>query len=78
MEMDFLATILRVVVDFVFLVGMLVVVVMVRANERPRKNSHGEWTDRRTDGHRDSMTDPAKRAESVKILYIYILEQFQN
>ena len=24
-------------------------------------------TDRQTDGHGDSMTDPAKRAESVKI-----------
>ena len=27
---------------------------------------HGERTDRRTDGHCDSMTDPAQRAESVK------------
>ena len=35
-------------------------------NERP-KQRHGEWTDRRTDGHADSMTDPAQRAESAKI-----------
>ena len=27
-------------------------------------------TDRQTDGHGDSMTDPAQRAESVKILLL--------
>ena len=32
------------------------------------KNAWGmdRQTDGRTDGHRDSMTDPAQRAESVK------------
>ena len=38
------------------------------------KKPHGEGADRhtdgRTDGHRDSMTDPAQRAESVKIFYV--------
>ena len=30
-------------------------------------------TDRQTDGHGDSMTDPAQRAEWVKILYMWIM-----
>ena len=40
----------------------------LRANERPKKRI-GNWhqTDKpQTDGHVDSMTDPAHRAESVK------------
>ena len=31
-------------------------------------------TDRQTDGHGDSMTDPAQRAESVKILSWYMVK----
>ena len=41
------------------------------ANERPGKKLHGEGTDtqtnRQTDGYRDSMTESAQWAESVKI-----------
>ena len=39
------------------------------ANEKPKKTAWGmdRQTDGRTDGHCDSMTDPAQRAESVKI-----------
>ena len=42
-----------------------------KSNERPKK-THGEWTsdrqkDRHTHRHGDSMTDPAQRADSVKI-----------
>ena len=29
-------------------------------------------TDKHTDGHGDSMTDPAQRAESVKILNVFV------
>ena len=28
-------------------------------------------TNRQTDGHGDSMTDPAQRAESVKMYYLF-------
>ena len=45
---------------------------------------NGHHTGTQTDGHRDSMTDPAQRAESVKIiprclkLYIYIKKKLQT
>ena len=29
-------------------------------------------TDKQTDGHRDSMTNPAQRAESVKIIVLFL------
>ena len=31
-------------------------------------------TDRQTSGHRDYMTDPAQRAESVKIIVILLIK----
>ena len=40
----------------------------VLANERPKKTCMEDGrTDSQTDGHRDSMTDLAQMAESVKI-----------
>ena len=42
----------------------------LRANERPQKKLHGEGTDTQTDTqtdkHRDSMTESAQWADSVK------------
>ena len=35
-------------------------------------------TDRQTDGHCDSMTNPAQRAESVKMRYNYVFAIFFN
>ena len=39
--------------------------------------THGEWTpkqtDTRTDGHRDSMTDPAQMVKSGKIIIFLVL-----
>ena len=43
------------------------------ANERPRKKLNPmAQTGKHTDGHGDSMTDPAQRAESVKIIRLNI------
>ena len=46
----------------------------VLADERPKKSmGNGQTdkhTDRQTDGHRDSMTDLAQRAKSVKIRHL--------
>ena len=40
----------------------------LRANEKPQNKFHGEGTTcMHQDGHRNSMTDPAERAESMKI-----------
>ena len=37
-----------------------------RTNERPRKKTHEMGTDKQTDGHVDSLTNSAQRAELVK------------
>ena len=51
---------------------------MISGPMKGLKNPHGEWTtethidmqtDTQTNRHVDSMTDPAQRAESVKIIY---------
>ena len=45
-----------------------VIMLPVLANERPKKTCMEDGrTDSQTDGHRDSMTDLAQMAESVKI-----------
>ena len=39
------------------------------ANERPQNKFHLEGTDKHTHGHRDSLTESAQWANSVKIRY---------
>ena len=41
----------------------------------PKKLHPMAHTDKQTDGHGDSMTDPAQRAESVKI---FVLSSFRR